>query len=107
MFFDPSLDFQIFDGAEALTYTRPGQAAISVRGALREQLSIRETSAGAALGIAPTDVPFNVPGPCLGGLIPAAGDWFATSDNPAGWTVVSVQYDTLIQQYRLIARARR
>ncbi len=75
--------------------------------ALREQLSIREVSAGAAIGIAPADVPFNIPGPSLAGMVPTGGDWFTTTNNPTGWTVVSVQYDILTQQYRVIGRARR
>jgi len=107
MVFDPSGDFVVFDGSETLIYTRPGQAVIAVPGALREQLSVREASAGAALGIAPADVPFNIPGPNLAGLKPAAGDWFTTTDNSNGWTIVSVQYDILTQQYRAICRARR
>lgn len=67
MTFDPSQDFQIFDGSETVTYCQVGGSPVTVSGALREQLTTHEAQAGAAVGLQPTDVPFNLPAPNLSG----------------------------------------
>lgn len=101
--FDPSGDFAVFDGSETVTYSRPGVAPFSVVGVLRESMSTGEAAAGAALGLQPTDVPFNLPGPNLGGLVPLGGD---TLVDAAGniWVVISVQSEILTGQHRVVTR---
>ncbi len=103
MTFDPSQDFQIFDGSETVTYCQVGGSPVTVSGALREQLTTHEAQAGAAVGLQPTDVPFNLPAPNLSGIVPANGDSFVDAGG-ATWIVVAVQYDMLIKQYRVMCR---
>lgn len=100
--FDPSEDFQVFDGTETVTYSRPGLAPFAVAGVLRESLTTREAAAGAALGLQPTDVPFNLPGPSLGGLAPQNGDTFVDAAGVT-WVIVSVQSEILTEQHRVVA----
>ena len=106
MTWDPSGDFVIFDGAESIEYSQPGSAPLTVAGVLREQLSIADLRWQADLALQPTDTPFNLPGPNLGTLTPRPGDTLTDSANIA-WTVISVEFQTLTNQYRVLARRQR
>lgn len=101
--FDPSGDFQVFDGSETVTYSRPGLAPFAVAGVLRESMTTGEAAAGAALGLQPTDVPFNLPGPNLAAVVPLNGDTLLDASGVT-WVVVSVQSEILTGQHRVVAR---
>jgi hypothetical protein len=103
---DLSGDFAVFDGTETMTYRQPGRSPVTVAGVLREQLSTRELTAGAKIGLQPADVPFNLPGPNLSGVVPAGGDTITDATGVA-FTVLSTSYELLTQQYRVLGRRQR
>lgn len=97
-------DYKYFDGVETLQFVQGTNAPVTVNYCLREQLTWKELNFGAALGIEPKDLPFNIPGPELpSGVTPQIGNAL-TDANGVGYTIQSATYDTLTQQHRVITR---
>lgn len=111
MTFDPSNDYQIFDGIETVTLTarsRPGgvgatqeASPVTVAGAFREELTARDLTVGEGFLQGSNGVAWNLPGPTLGDAEPKRLD-LITDGAGKVWIVQNVTYNTLVDFYRCL-----
>jgi len=115
MTWDPTGDYAVFDGTEALTFrsrttgtaTDAGKASVTwatvaITKALRRQVSLRAIEAGGGR-LKMGDAVFELAAEELGDVEPKEGDQLVTADGHT-WRVVAVDRKPLVGMFRVFGR---
>lgn len=115
MTFDPTVDYVVFDGLEALTYRSRASGAVSDGGkvtttwtevaitkALRRLVSLRAIEAAGGK-LKQGDAVFEIAADELGAVEPHEGDQFVTADGHT-WRVVAVDRKPFVGMFRVFGR---